>query len=336
MRSIVSIASCQRSRRPTCRCPRTYALCEDDAVIGTAFYLMEYVEGRILWDPTLPGMTPAAARGALRRDEPRDRRAAPRRLRGGRPRRLRQARQIHRAPGRALEQAVPGRQSRDDRGDGQADRLAAAAHSRRRRDAHRPRRLPHRQRDLPSARAAHPRGARLGAVDARSSAGRLRLPLHGLAHPAGRVPRPQGPRPRGAGHPDRGGVRRRVLPAHRPRAASRTGSTTSPSTCSGSRRSCRACMARALQGNAASQKPSSRAAARGWSPRSRGTWRSEPVESGDDDGLQPFATRSRISQARADALHGRARLPRRAALRRRGRGEPPPGNAVGATRSWRS
>src|SRR5262249_13338393 len=27
--------------------------------IGTAFYLMEYVEGRVLWDPLLPGMTPA-------------------------------------------------------------------------------------------------------------------------------------------------------------------------------------------------------------------------------------------------------------------------------------
>ncbi len=37
---------------------RTYALCEDAAVIGTAFYVMEYVEGRVLWDPTLPGMTP--------------------------------------------------------------------------------------------------------------------------------------------------------------------------------------------------------------------------------------------------------------------------------------
>ena len=36
------------------------ALCEDEAVIGTAFFLMEYIEGRILWDPTLPGMTPAA------------------------------------------------------------------------------------------------------------------------------------------------------------------------------------------------------------------------------------------------------------------------------------
>ncbi len=38
---------------------RMYGLCEDPAVIGTAFYLMEYVEGRILWDPTLPGLTPA-------------------------------------------------------------------------------------------------------------------------------------------------------------------------------------------------------------------------------------------------------------------------------------
>ena len=36
---------------------KTCALCEDDSVIGTAFYVMEYVEGRILWDPTLPGMT---------------------------------------------------------------------------------------------------------------------------------------------------------------------------------------------------------------------------------------------------------------------------------------
>ena len=35
---------------------RTYALCEDAAVIGTAFFLMEYVEGRILWNPAMPGM----------------------------------------------------------------------------------------------------------------------------------------------------------------------------------------------------------------------------------------------------------------------------------------
>jgi aminoglycoside phosphotransferase (APT) family kinase protein len=36
--------------------PRTFALCEDESVIGTAFYLMDYVAGRVFWDPQLPGM----------------------------------------------------------------------------------------------------------------------------------------------------------------------------------------------------------------------------------------------------------------------------------------
>ncbi|KWT68512.1 MULTISPECIES: phosphotransferase [unclassified Variovorax] len=35
--------------------PRVHALCEDDAVIGTSFYVMDYMDGRILWDPRLPG-----------------------------------------------------------------------------------------------------------------------------------------------------------------------------------------------------------------------------------------------------------------------------------------
>jgi aminoglycoside phosphotransferase (APT) family kinase protein len=38
---------------------RMYALCEDESVIGTMFYVMEYVEGRVLWDPRLVDMTPA-------------------------------------------------------------------------------------------------------------------------------------------------------------------------------------------------------------------------------------------------------------------------------------
>src|SRR5215472_3210083 len=37
--------------------PRTFCLCEDPSVIGTSFYVMEYVEGRVLRDPTLPGLT---------------------------------------------------------------------------------------------------------------------------------------------------------------------------------------------------------------------------------------------------------------------------------------
>src|SRR6202163_194309 len=35
---------------------RTYCLCTDESVIGSMFYVMDYVEGRVLWDPLLPGM----------------------------------------------------------------------------------------------------------------------------------------------------------------------------------------------------------------------------------------------------------------------------------------
>ncbi|GAC1408330.1 MAG: phosphotransferase [Burkholderiaceae bacterium] len=38
---------------------RTYCLCEDESIIGTEFYVMEYIEGRVLWDPSLPGMSNA-------------------------------------------------------------------------------------------------------------------------------------------------------------------------------------------------------------------------------------------------------------------------------------
>jgi aminoglycoside phosphotransferase (APT) family kinase protein len=38
---------------------RPHALCEDDSVIGTMFYVMDCVEGRVLWDQALPGMTKA-------------------------------------------------------------------------------------------------------------------------------------------------------------------------------------------------------------------------------------------------------------------------------------
>ncbi len=39
--------------------PHMALLCEDESVIGRAFYLMEFVEGRVLWEQALPGMTPA-------------------------------------------------------------------------------------------------------------------------------------------------------------------------------------------------------------------------------------------------------------------------------------
>ena len=43
---------------------RMYCLCEDESVIGRAFYIMEFVQGRVLWDQALPGMS-NADRGAI-------------------------------------------------------------------------------------------------------------------------------------------------------------------------------------------------------------------------------------------------------------------------------
>lgn len=37
--------------------PRMECLCEDESVIGRAFYVMEFMQGRVLWDQTLPGMS---------------------------------------------------------------------------------------------------------------------------------------------------------------------------------------------------------------------------------------------------------------------------------------
>lgn len=47
--------------------PRMYCLCEDESVIGRAFYLMECMEGRVLWDQSLPGMD-ATQRSAMYRE----------------------------------------------------------------------------------------------------------------------------------------------------------------------------------------------------------------------------------------------------------------------------
>jgi len=40
--------------------PHVYALCTDDSVIGTAFFVMQLVVGRIFWDATFPGVERAS------------------------------------------------------------------------------------------------------------------------------------------------------------------------------------------------------------------------------------------------------------------------------------
>lgn len=42
--------------------PKAHLLCDDPEVIGTPFYVMECVEGRVLWDPLLPHQTPEERR----------------------------------------------------------------------------------------------------------------------------------------------------------------------------------------------------------------------------------------------------------------------------------
>lgn len=42
---------------------RPYGLCEDEGVIGAVFYVMAMVDGRNLWDGTLPGYTPEQRTG---------------------------------------------------------------------------------------------------------------------------------------------------------------------------------------------------------------------------------------------------------------------------------
>jgi aminoglycoside phosphotransferase (APT) family kinase protein len=41
---------------------KAYALCTDDAVLGSAFYIMSMEEGRVFWNPALPSQTPDARR----------------------------------------------------------------------------------------------------------------------------------------------------------------------------------------------------------------------------------------------------------------------------------
>ena len=44
--------------------PRTHLLVEDEDVLGTMFYVMDFVEGRLFWDPDLPSL-PAEERGRI-------------------------------------------------------------------------------------------------------------------------------------------------------------------------------------------------------------------------------------------------------------------------------
>jgi len=160
-------------------CPRTHCLCEDESVIGRAFYIMEYVEGRVLWDPSLPDMTPPE-RAAIY-DEMNRVIAALHRIDYAAA-----GLATSEKPGNYFARQI-GRWSRQyraleteaNRVHGRSDRLASGK-------PFRPgdettvgaRRLPHGQPDLPSARAEILAVLDLGAFHARSSARGFFLSLH--------------------------------------------------------------------------------------------------------------------------------------------------------------
>lgn len=37
--------------------PKALCLCEDSSVVGTPFYIMEFLDGRIFTDPSIPGVS---------------------------------------------------------------------------------------------------------------------------------------------------------------------------------------------------------------------------------------------------------------------------------------
>ena len=155
--------------------PPMRLLCRDDAVIGTMFYVMDYLPGRVFTDRTLAGV-PAADRTAIYDDMNRvmaalhgvDWRAAG--LEGfGRPQAY-VARQIDRWT-RQYVAANTGELPAMDRLMAWLPANAPSADE----TGHRPWRLPPRQPDLPPDRAARDRRARLGAFHPRPPLGRPRL-----------------------------------------------------------------------------------------------------------------------------------------------------------------
>jgi aminoglycoside phosphotransferase (APT) family kinase protein len=195
--------------------PKMHALCEDETVIGRAFYIMEFVAGRVLWDQSLPGMTPDE-RGEIYREMNRVQ-AALHTVDFGK-----QGLAGYGKPGNYFERQI-GRWSKQYLASVtqpivEMDKLIEWL----------PANIPTSARDESKTSIVHgdyrldnlmfharARCARLGAVHAGPSTRRFQLPLHGLAHPPRRVSRHRGLISRRAGHPQRERLHCFVLPAHK-------------------------------------------------------------------------------------------------------------------------
>ena len=101
--------------------------CADENVIGTAFYVMGFVDGRSIWEPRMPDATNAertAIYDAMNETLARLHRFDPNAIGladyGKR-------RELHGPPGGALVQAIRRLQDHGDRRDGTADGMAAGS-----------------------------------------------------------------------------------------------------------------------------------------------------------------------------------------------------------------
>ena len=183
--------------------PHVYGLCEDESVIGTPFFVMEMVEGRIVWEASFPGLTPAeraAHFDAMNATIAQLHSYDPAAIGLGDYGRARASSSGRWRAGRSNMRPMS-RPAAWPRWTGWSNGSGSIS-ARQRRRPHRPRRLPLRQHDLRARRAARRGGARLGAVDARRSGRRLRLPSDDVPHAGRHVHRPRRARPRRARHPD--------------------------------------------------------------------------------------------------------------------------------------
>ena len=112
--------------------PRPLLYDDDPTIIGTPFYVMERLKGRIFRSPNLPELPRPSAPAGLSGDGRYAGQAAPGRLGGPGPGRFRQARQLLRASDRPLDQAMAGVADPRQPVDRQAGRMAARPYSARR------------------------------------------------------------------------------------------------------------------------------------------------------------------------------------------------------------
>ena len=59
MRSTANSASSARCTRKAFRCAEPLVYCADESVAGTPFYVMSFADGRVFWEPQMPGSNPA-------------------------------------------------------------------------------------------------------------------------------------------------------------------------------------------------------------------------------------------------------------------------------------